>query len=308
MRRSRRLPTTCCLLLLAGCAGAPATDQDPEPQLANAEALVAAGNYQAALDQLELLTDEACPKRLRDRRDMAKATANAGLGELWDAFLVLEKFSDLYPHSELRPTVVEMLWDIGRTLAKSDRGFLFFWSDRHAGQTALEHLITRHPDTPRLADALRLLGDMAYEDGEYEMAQERFRDLMRKHPESEWVKYARFRFAMSIVASLQGPDYDLDKMNHAVRELRDFLAAGPENRDIVTQAEAALARLLEWRAERHLRIADFYRTVGNVSGQRYHLGIAGSSEFEKTSAHARALEEKAELERSLAPVTQGATP
>jgi outer membrane protein assembly factor BamD (BamD/ComL family) len=169
----------------------------------------------------------------------------------------------------------------------------------------LEHLITRHPDTQRLADALRLLGDLAYDDGNYELAQERFRDLMRRRPESEWVKYAGFRFAMSIVDSLQGPDYDLDKMNLAVRELSDFLATAPENPELLAKAQAALQQLREWRAERHLSIAAFYRRVGNVDGERYHLEIACRAEFDGTAAHAAALAQQAELART---TVTGASP
>jgi outer membrane protein assembly factor BamD (BamD/ComL family) len=295
-RRFPRTPPAAALLsLLASCASAQPVDPDPERQISHAESLINAGSYDDALTQLALLDGDVCPRRLRDRRDVAKASAWAGMGELWESFLVLEKFSDAYPHSELRSTVVEMLWEIGRALAASDRGFLFFWSDRRAGRTVLEHLITRHPDTPRLADALRVLGDMAFEDANYELAQERFRDLMRRRPESEWVKYARFRYAMSIVDSLQGPEYDLDKMNHAVRELRDFLAAGPENPELLRTAEQALARLMEWRAERHIYIAQFYRRVGNVLGQQYHLDIASGQEFEKTEAYDKARDLRREL-------------
>lgn len=291
--------------MTAACASTPTIGPDAEQMLESAEALVATRAYGEALDRLGELTNEICPKRLRDRRDLATATAHLGLGEHWDAFLVLEQFSDLYPHSELRPTVVEMLWDLGRTLATSGRGFWIFWSDRRAGRTVLEHLITRHPDTQRLADALRLLGDMAYEDRNYELAQERFRDLMRRRPESEWVKYAGFRFAMSIVDSLQGSDYDLDKMNLAVRELTDFLAAAPENPALVTKAREALAKLREWRAARHLSIAAFYRRVDNEPGLRFHLDIACRPEFEGTAAHREALEQRALLPPTPA---AGATP
>ena len=290
MRRTLRTTSTLALLFASACGVTPAASNDVERLLVEAEAMVQKGEHESALATLEHLPDEVCPKRLRDRRDVATASAQMGQGELWDAFLVLEKFADDYPHSELRSTVVEMLWEIGSTLAMSDRGFWIFWSDRRGGRTVLEHLITRHPDTPRLADALRLLGDMAYEDADYELAQERFRDLMRRRPESEWVNYACFRFAMSIVDSLQGPDYDLDKMNHAVRELNDFLANPPENPELVGKAQAALERLRDWRAQRHLSIAAFYRRVDNPAGERLHLEIVAQPEFRGTDAQKTALE------------------
>lgn len=288
-RRSRLGLLLACSLVLAACSSTPVPLPDAEPRLVLAEARVAAGEWDEAETMLDALAGETCPKRLRDRRDLALASLLQGRGDRWEAFRALETFPDLYPHSDLRPIVVEKVWEIGHALAQSDGGFLFFWSDRRSARTVLEHLITRHPDTPRLADALRILGDMAFESGDYTMAQQRFRDLMLNRPESEWFAYAQYRFAMSIVASLEGPEYDLDRMQHAVRELRDFLRDKPENPEMVRTSEEAVARLLDWQAERHLKIAAFYRTVGNLAGERHHLEIAAGPAFETTSRHAEAV-------------------
>jgi len=287
-----RLGAAAALALLASCATTTEPLQDPERHLAQAEALLTNGDPAACLAQLYSHGEEAFPRRLRDRFELAAARANFALGETWDAFEIAEKFPDHHPHSELRPAIVELDWQIGKAMAESGAGFWFFWSDRRAAKTVLEHLITRHPDSPRLADALRLLGDLAYEDGQYTLAQERFRELMKKRPESEWVVRARFRFAMSIYAGLQGPDYDLDQMQLAARELRDFLRSNPENPEFVATAQGALKNLLEWQATRHQRIADFYQRVGNAKGRRFHLERAASDEFANTPAHDRA---KAEL-------------
>lgn len=264
----------------------------PEAELAlgRAEAALLANNPDDAENALDPLADEACPRRLRDRRDVALARVHLGRGDLWDAYLVLERFPDDHPHSDLRPQVGEMVWDIGSKLAASDGGFLFFWSDRRAGRTALEHLVSRHPDSPHGGEALRILGDMAFADADYVRAQERYRDLMLNYPDSEWFKHAQYRFAMSVVATLEGPDYDLDRMEHATRELRDFLARRPENVEAGAEAEAALARVLEWRADRHLRIAAFYRRVGNEAGYRHHVQVAAGPEFANTPFAAAAQE------------------
>ena len=223
---------------------------------------------------------------------MIRATATLHTGEPWEAYLVTERFPDLYPHSELRSSIAELEYEIGCALQRRDSSFLFFYSDRRGARTVLEHLITRHPDHDRVPDALRRLGDMAYEDQLYLLAQERFRDLMRRYPDSEWVVsragptggYARFKFAMSIVAGLEGPDYDLDQMEQASRELRDYLQSNPENPDLVATAAAALDKLVEWRAERHLQIADFYHRIDNAPGRRLHLEYATVEELAGTAA------------------------
>lgn len=287
------LTATALLAILgwpAACSSAPRPDLDPEHQLAAAESLVADGKPAEAVPLLDELTDEVCPRRLRDRRSVVAARAQLGIGEPFEAFRKLEHFADDHPHSELRPAVTDLLWTIGKQLAESDRGFLFFWSDRRSGRTVLEHLITRHPDTPRLADALRLLGDMAFVDQDYELAQERFNDLLLRRPESEWRVYAQFRYAMSIAASLQGPDYDLDQMGRAARELNSFLASNPESPALVLEARQALAKVVAWQAERHVRIARFYQRVGNDYGARRHLEIAIGDEFRGAPAQAKARE------------------
>lgn len=283
-----------CLLLGACKGGPPPISPDAEPTIVEAEALLASGDHGAAVALLRNRDKATFPKRLQDRYELTLARGQSASGDHWTAFETIRDFADRHPHSELRRAVVDLEFDIGRTLVRSDRGFLFFWSDRRAGRTVLEHLVTRYPDNAHLADALRLLGDLAFAAGDHPLAQERFRDLVRRQPESEWVPYARYRFAMSIVAALRGPDYDLDQMELATRELRDFLRDPPENPEFVAAANAALAQMREWRAERHLRIAGFYATVGNAPGRRHHLLLASTAEFDATAAAALA---KAQLQQ-----------
>ena len=292
------------LLLAAACSSIPPVNPAAEQHVTAAETQVTAGAFDQARTELDEVAGERCPKRLRDRRDVALATAWRGLGDDWEAFRVLEPFPDLYPHSDLRGKVVDMEWEIGDKLSKSDRGFLFFWSDARAARVVLEHLITRHPDTTRLADALKILGDMAFADGDYPLAQARYRDLMLNRPDSEWFGYAQFRFAMSIVACIEGPEYDLDRMQAAVKELRSFLAGNSEQADLVRQAREAEQRVLEMQIQRHLAIAGFYRRIGNLAGQRHHLTIAASTEFASTPQHRDAIEALNALPRSGA----GSTP
>lgn len=291
MRSRWRLPALGPIVLFAttACVTQPLSLAEADQRLGVAERHVAAAEWDEAQAMLATLETELCPKRLRDRRDLALARAWSGRGEPWEAFRVLEPFADRYPHSDLRPIVVEMVWQIGDLLLQRNGGFLFFWSDATAGRTVLEHLVTRHPDSPRMADALRLLGDQAFDAGNFQLAQQRYRDLMLHRPDSEWAGYAQFRFAMSTVAVLEGPDYDLDGMQVAVRELRDFLRNRPENPSIARAAEDAIARVLGWQQERHVRVAAFYRRIGNGPGELHHLELAASTEFATTPGHAEAV-------------------
>jgi outer membrane protein assembly factor BamD (BamD/ComL family) len=288
------------LLLLTGCVSNQAPLPEATQLLEAAEADLQAGSYGAAINALAPVLDEACPARLLDRRDLALARAYAGVGEPWDAYLILEKFSDLHPLSALRPQAVELLWSIGNQLITRDGGFLFFWSDRTAGRIVLEHLITRHPDTRRLADALRILGDMAFDQGDYELAQARYRDIILDRPDSDWRFYAKYRFAMSIVAGLRGPDYDLDRMQHAVRELRGFLNTEPESPQMLAEAERALTQVLSWQVQRHVNVVGYYRRLDNLDGQLHHAMLATQEEFRGVPGYEEALLLRASIEAEAA--------
>lgn len=276
-------------LVAAGCGTAPPIGRDEAlRRLADAEAQMQAGNHEAVVDDLEGSDRESFPLQLRERRDLLLARAQQATGEEFEAFVTIREFSDRYPHSALRDAVVQLTYELGRTLIRSDAGFLFFWSDRRGGQTALEHLITRYPENPWLADALRLLGDEAFERGDLLLAQERYRDILRRRPESEWAPYARFRYAMSLYGTLQGAEYDQDQMVHAQRELTDYLATNPENPEFAATARRSLDQILRWRAERELLIAGFYEVVGNEPGRLRHLELAAADEFADTEAGKRA--------------------
>lgn len=279
--------------LLAACSTAPPVE--PERELAAAETALAADRPRDCLATLLHHDVMSYPGRLRDRYDLLRIQAHAANGDDSAAFAVAETFADRYPHSELRQQVGERIYQLAAAAIARDGGLWPFWSDRRSARTMLEHLITRYPDHARTADALRQLGDLAFADGNHALAQERYRDLLRRCPNSEWVRYASYRYAMSLHAGLQGPDYDLDQIEHTRRELEAFLGGKPENPEFVRSAAAALQQVIAWQAERHLRIAHFYRTIDNLPGQRLHLEIAAGAQLAGTAAHDRARAELAAL-------------
>lgn len=292
------------LAVLAACGSAPPADV--ESLLAEGERQLANGDHEACLQLFSGRTEKDFPRGLQPRFALARARAHVAAGDYWEGFVAIRGFADNHPHSPLREQVVALQFEIGRALLRRDGGFLFFWSDRTGGRSCLEHLVTRYPESTYLADALRLLGELDFEEGNYRMAQERFRDLLRRRPESEWAGFARFRFAMSIVAELRGSEYDLDQMQHATREMRAFLANPPENPQFVAAAESALQQLLLWQAERHLAVADFYARIGKPAGEVVHLRKAAAPEFAATPQATAARQRLAALDPSAA-VPAGAT-
>ena len=291
LRRPFRSLLLLSLAALASCTTTTLPSYVAEPIVADAEARVAAADHAGALEVLDEVEGDACPKRLRDRRDLALARARFATGELFEAFEALEDFAAEYPLSELRPIVMTMVWDIAVALLARDDSFLFFWSDRVGARTSLEHLSTNYPDSPRVGDALKILGDLAYEDGDFDLAQQRYGDLMLNHPD-EWVAYARFRYGMSIVGCLEGAEYDQVRTSEAERELAGFLAGGYENLEMNLIAEETVAMLQDWQLEHELGIAAFYARIANAPGELLHLDRAAEDRFNRTKRHAEAVQRR----------------
>lgn len=258
-------------VLACSCAGGPEF-QDPVAALTLAEDHLDRGEPAEALELLESLGEDVFDGDRRERYLLAWSTALFRNGHAWDAFEIIRDFADDYPHSNYSDPIQDLQFEIGATLIRSDGGFLWFASDRDDGQAVLEHFTVRWPH-PAAPDALRLLGGKAFDEGDYELAKERFRDLLLNHENSEWVPLARFRMAMAWFLSLEGPAYDLRSLQRTHEELRAFLSLGIENQAFTTEAAAALAQTREWLGTKHELIADFYTTVGNRSGAERHRRV-----------------------------------
>lgn len=301
----RFLPFVC----LAACASAPPVEgPDAEQILTDATALMQQGDAAGAADLLLAHDETDFLEAWQPRYAVLRARIHLQLGARWDAFEALRDFADNHPHSELRTEAIALEFQAGSELAASDAGFLFFWSDKRGARTCLEHLTTRYPNCPQFPEAMQLLGKLALENQDYGLAEERYRELLRRFPESEWAPLARFQFAMCIYLALPGSDYDLERMESASRELDVYLASMPENPEHRERAAAALATLRAWRSERHLAIAGFYARVGNRPGEIEHLHLAKVPEFAGCDAALAAEERLAELGNPAAQAPTGGGP
>lgn len=288
-------PALLLFVLASSCSGVP-KPQDPQAALAVAERQLIDGDAAAAASLLDALDEEVFTGRDLERYKLAHATALAATGRHWKGFKVIRDFPEQHPFSDLRADVESLEFRIGEHLIGSDGGFLFFSSDKEDGRAVLEHFLQRAGLLRRdlLADALRLLGEKAFAEGDYDLARQRFTQLRRDHEDSEWVPLALFRMAMSRYHTLVGPEFDYEEMRLARQELRHLLERGIENPQARDEVAAASTRVEQWMGERQLTIAHFYRRVGNRRGEELHLRRA-ADEFPETTAGKRARTELAAL-------------
>lgn len=262
------------LLLACACTAAPPV-QDPAQALKLAEEWLQAGRAADAAWLLGCFANEDFEGAQLERYKARRGRALLDSGEPYDAWYVLRTFLDDHPFISPYYGDVETVWfEAGRTLIRSDWSFWIFGSDADEGEAILADFVKRFPRSRYQADALHMIGQKAFDDGDWESARNRYTDLRQHHPDSEWAALAEFRVAMSRFRSLRGPAYDLAEMRITRNELRGYLASNPENVEFRRQAADALAVVHEWIAKRHVMIADFYRRIGNPIGERNHLRSA----------------------------------
>lgn len=285
--------------VVAGCAGAP--PHPPATALALAEAHLENGEPQPALELLESVEAEDFADEDLERYLLRHATALAQNNELWQAFDTIRDFGDEYAFSRYDADVQSLEFQVGAALIQSSGGFWIFTSDTDDGRIVLEHFMVHYPEHPAIPDALRLLGEKEYVEGNYILARERFRDLALEHNNSEWLELARFRIAMSSYHALSGPRYDLRSMERTLSELQGFLESPVENPRFREQAASARTTVREWLGRKHVLIAEFYKEVGNEQGRVGHLKEAATG-YPDTAAGRDA---KSRLEAETASAEEG---
>ena len=260
------------LALLAACSAAPPPNlpQDAAGVLEVASACVET-EPTAARAALETLDEDELTNAELEAYKALYAEALWRTGKAWKAFRTIRTFPDDHRFSPYAPQVEEVHFRTGAELIQGESTYFLFGSDRDDGELILSEFVERYATSRHADDALRLLGELAVEEERWFDAQRRFEQLIQDHPTSEWASLASFRRVMAIHAELLGPEYDLPSMLRARNELRDYLATAPERPEFQAAASGAYEQVFGWILERHRIDADFYRTIGNAYGERFHL-------------------------------------
>ncbi|MEZ5990042.1 MAG: outer membrane protein assembly factor BamD [Planctomycetota bacterium] len=266
MSTPRSVP--CLLLVLAAaCSSAPqempATAQEA---LERAEQYLQGGQPGAAKQLLLAVDPRSYRGRALERYEVALARAQLGDGDLYDAYKSIKQFPREHGDSPLLKDAETIEFQAGARLAARGGGFLGLWTDLGDAEAILEHFIVEYPASVYLDDALRILGEAAYQQQNWTRAIARFRELLEQGQDSEWREWAEFRFAMAHYRLVNGPDYDLGALELARRELAGYLAGGAKDQAHLEEARAALSRVLFWLESKHMRIARFYRRIGSGWG------------------------------------------
>lgn len=281
-----RLLASCLLAALSACSALPGDapqPKDPSEALPLAKGMLEQQRPAAAYAILQIFEKKGLNLPQQATWHQLVALSLLRQGELSEAHESYRRFLDANPYIPDSQPLWDLNYEIGAALLRRNSGYWVFYQDSRQGKNILEDLITKSPRHERRADTLHLLGELAYQEADYELARERFGAILTGYAQSEWATKAGFRVAMSYYRRLLGPAYDLEEMSKARVELRDFLQTDVENPRYRSEASAALTQVEEWLAQKHVRIADFYRTLDNRRGEIEHLRLS-AEDFPQTKA------------------------
>ncbi len=270
---------TCLFLSVAGCSSVPSTDgplESPLQYLAAAEKRIDKGEGDAAMRLIDQVGSSDFRGIQVQRYQIALANAYFLTGEYWDCYRTVEKFPRDHPLSRYLGAAESLTFRAGAELAASGWSFLGIVSDIDSARRVLEQFLLYYPRSVHRIDALRILGEAAWLEEDWDEAIRRFTEIRHALQGADsrdraWADLAGFRIALSYFNKVQGPDYDQGALEQAKAELSAYLQTQSKNPDFVDDARRALTTTLAWIEEKRLRIARFYLRVDNAAGARLWL-------------------------------------
>lgn len=274
------------LLLAAACSSAPAEPYS-SADLEEARTLAAQGDYGAAYSALDDLE-----RKYFDRASQGEYSLLAGdiayQREDWDRSIHHYEeyllFAGVARESE---RVEARLYEMGLELLEGKRKAFGIFTDRSRGIVTLHNLAAWAPRGPYAAKALVTTANYSFDEKEYGEAALDYRLLLEGQPGSIYTDLANFRLGICGYLQIDGPWVDERLIKHSAAQLRYYLENHPSGL-YRPEAQAALSHLDHLKDERELNLGDYYETIGNVRGARYHYRKARLSSIAQISAEAEA--------------------
>ncbi|MCM8781608.1 MAG: outer membrane protein assembly factor BamD [Candidatus Omnitrophica bacterium] len=220
--------------------------------------------------------------------------------EYYAAFLAYQKVIEIYPRSELTDEIIERQYRIGNLYFSGQKEKLFGVAFIPALDKALEifEKVVNNSPYGKYADLAQFkIGECYKKNGQYKEAADAFGKVASNYPKSLLYEQAKYEVALCTYKMSLKPRYDQEPTEEAMKEFEDFVKTKDKG-DIVKDAEKALVRLQETKAESLYNIGRFYE-----GSKRYESAVIYYKEiiesYPKTSWAKRAFNKITELEKRI---------
>ena len=235
------------------------------------------------------------PRQLAVTAGVRAARMRLEEGRPYKAFKLIKKVDSQYPLHHERREAGEILARAGLALADDPWSFLGLFRRRDDGIEVLEYLVVNYPSEARCDEAYFKLGVVYAEDGLWDLARQRFEDLVLNYRGSPLAVQAEALIPRMRLLAIQSPEYDRSQLVKARVELETWLERHAGS-DLEPSVRIDLADCLQRLVEGDLSIARFYHRVHRSFGARFHaqraLEVADRAGSERLVARAASMLER----------------
>jgi hypothetical protein len=221
-------------------------------------------------EELAGLVDLGLPRQISVQAGLAAARAQVANGNRMDAYRLLRKLDKKFPQHHERHAAGDLIVEIGLALAQKHKSFLIFYSTDSQAEEVLEYAILEHPWARRGDEAHKVLAELYVRHDDLDLAIDRLNKLVLDHPDSELKPEAQARIPELRLKLLRSPEYDRGTLLKAEQELKHWLDNHPAQHELAGRVGVQLGDCLRRLCDSDLSIADFYRTVHDPYGERFH--------------------------------------
>ena len=239
-----------------------ASKDTPEEQYDWALQFLNQKNWDRSIEEFDKLTETFPTSRLAAEAVYYTGVSWEGKGDPAKAADAYQKLVDKYPYSDRIKDAIKREFDIANQFASGGKVKMMGIAVLPGQDKAVElynHIIKNAPFGTFGDQAQFKLGDLYKSQGEYELAQKAFQQVVDEYPSSGLVPKAKYEIAnTSMLASKKG-QFDEKHAEKAIEEFNEFKSAYPANTQGLL-AEESIKQIRAEKADRGLSTASFYES------------------------------------------------
>ena len=239
-----------------------AAKDTPEEQYDWALQFLDKKDWDRAIEEFEKLTDAFPTSRLAAEAEYYLGTAWEAKDDMAKAADAYQRLIDKYPYSDRIKDAIKREFEIANQFASGGKVKMLGVAVLPGQDKAVElynHIIKNAPFGIHGDQAQFKLGELYKSQGEYELAQKAFQQVVDEYPNSELVPRAKYEIANSSMLAANKGQYDEKHAEKAIEEFKDFKTTFPANTQGVL-ADESIKQIRVEKAQRSFGVASFYES------------------------------------------------
>jgi len=240
--------------------------------LAAVQKLLDEGRPKKAYKQVKKWIKAHEDSEVLDQALFLKAQAQFDRKLYYQSFEVYEEMLDGWGASSLFEAALHQQMEIARRFLTGEKRKIWGFipaSARTEGLEILDRVVERWPGSELAAQALMMQADYYYGRGRFIEAQVTYQIVVENYTKSEYYEKALLRNAESTHAQYRGPLYDSGCLTEALLRYEQYRSRYPQRARELGIAQR-IVRIRWEEAEKHYKIADFYRRTNRGEASHYY--------------------------------------